>query len=80
VLLERLPVGPRIAEASVANRRHGYTVEVCERGVGDARCPDVVDFGGMEPSSGRASEETTGIESILVGSGGRYELYSITPL
>jgi hypothetical protein len=32
----------------------------------DSRCPDVVDFGTTEPSSG-ATEEETGIESAYLG-------------
>jgi hypothetical protein len=35
-----------------ANRRFGYTVEAREMRIGDSPCPDVVDFGAIEPSSG----------------------------
>ena len=45
-------VGPGIADTSVANRRGSYTVEAREMRIGDSRCPDVVDFGAIEPSSG----------------------------
>jgi hypothetical protein len=45
-------VGPGIADTGVANRRGGYTVEAREMRIGDSRCPDVVDFGDIELSSG----------------------------
>ena len=46
-------VGPGIANTSVANRCGGYAVEAREVRVGDSRYSDAVDFGGVEPSSGR---------------------------
>jgi hypothetical protein len=70
-------VGPRIANTSVADRRGGYTVEAREMRIGDSRCPDVVDFGDIEPSSGsiRGRDRYRKYVSWLVA-GGRYELYS----
>jgi len=74
-------VGPGIANTSVANRRGGYTVEAREIRIGDSRCPDVVDFGAIEPSSGsnRGRDRYRKYVSWLVA-GGRYELYSNYPL
>jgi hypothetical protein len=74
-------VGPGIANAGVANRRGGYTVEAREMRIGDSRCPDVVDFGAIEPSSGsnRGRDRYRKYVSWLVA-GGRYELCSAYPL
>ena len=74
-------VGPGIANTSVANRRGGYAVEAREMRVGDSRCPDAVDFGAIEPSSGsnRGRDRYRKYVSWLVA-GGRYELYSNYPL
>jgi hypothetical protein len=44
-------IGPRIADASVANGGNCHAVKAREMGVGDARRPDVMDFGGVETSS-----------------------------
>ena len=70
-------VGPGIANTGVANCRGGYTVEAREMRIGDSRCPDVVDFGAIEPSSGsiRGRDRYRKYVSWLVA-GGRYELYS----
>jgi hypothetical protein len=74
-------VGPSIANTSVANGSGGYTVEAREMRIGDSRCPDVVDFGAIEPSSGsnRGRDRYRNYGSWLVA-GGRYELYSNYPL
>jgi hypothetical protein len=70
-------VGPGITNASVANRRGGYTVQARAISIGDSRCPDVVDFGVIEPSSGsnRGRDRYRKYVSWLVA-GGRYEFYS----
>ena len=70
-------VGPGIANTGVANRRCGHTIEACEMRIGDSRCPDVVDFGAIEPSSGsmRGRDRYRKYVSWLVA-GARYELYS----
>jgi hypothetical protein len=66
-------VGPGIINTSVANRRSGYTVETREIRIGGSRCPDVVDFGAVEPSSGsnRGRDRYRKYVSWLVGSWGR---------
>jgi hypothetical protein len=73
-------VGPGIANTGVANRRCSYTAEAREMRIGDSRCPDVVDFGAIEPSSGsiRGRDRYRKYVSWLVA-GGRYELYSNYP-
>jgi hypothetical protein len=70
-------VGPGVANTGVANRRCGYSVEAQEMRIGDSRCPDVVDFGAVEPSSGsnRERDRYRKYASWLVA-GGRFELYS----
>jgi hypothetical protein len=74
-------VGPRIANTSVADRRGGYTVEAREMRIGDSRCPDVVDFGDIEPSSGsiRGRDGYRKYVSWLVA-GGATSFIAITPL
>src|ERR1700730_14808909 len=65
----------RYRQHELANRRGGYTVEAREIRIGDSRCPDVVDFGAIEPPSGsiRGRDRYRKYVSSLVA-GGRYEL------